>query len=119
VGSFVRRRRGWFGRGVRGLGLGVLAAVFWAGVVFVQRPWQALARAVAGVPPPAPALGAEPPRPEWIYDDFVREQYALQGIHGLAPHLAEIARLADKTCTFFIRPPARSAVGTGRGGRCR
>jgi hypothetical protein len=64
----TRRRFGWIRAAVRGLGVGVLVAAFWAGVVLVQRPWQALARKLAAVPPRAPTLRAEARRPALDYE---------------------------------------------------
>jgi len=71
-----RRRARWPGRAARAVGTALLAIVFWTGVVLVQRPWHALARKLAGVPPAAPPLQAgadiapglpidllDPPRP--------------------------------------------------------
>lgn len=49
-----RPHGGWIGRVGRALAVAALAIGFWTAVVLVQRPWRALARRLAGVPPPAP-----------------------------------------------------------------
>ncbi len=55
-GTVINRRGGrWMGRAAHAFGLALLAVAFWASVVMVQRPWQALARRIAGVPPRIPA----------------------------------------------------------------
>ena len=55
-GTVINRRGGrWIGWAAHVFGLALLAIAFWASVVMVQRPWQALARRIAGVPPRVPA----------------------------------------------------------------
>jgi hypothetical protein len=49
-----RPRGGWIGRAARAFAVAAVAIGFWTAVVLVQRPWRAIARRIAGVPPPAP-----------------------------------------------------------------
>lgn len=75
----------WIVRGACALGVAVLAIAFWACVMLVQRPWQALARRLAEVPPRTPPLKGEPAKyDEPDYMAMIRGSPALQALKDLS-----------------------------------
>jgi hypothetical protein len=114
-----RRGGGWIGRAARVFGLALLAIAFWASVVMVQRPWQALARRIAGVPPrvPAPPQVEVKAAPTPVFDlsDPPSELGIWPDRRGFAPlYLYETTGLASPTDIALIVEEVQKSAATDK-----